>query len=218
MKDCVRLIVLRHAESRGNVGLELDMDPALTPRGIEQARVLGRWLEGVVFDGAFISPLLRTRQTFEEAGLKARAVIFDSRLVEARDRGMYAQHCLPYPATPRYGNPDRHDAWERPFSERVREFMADAAGLPAGLYLAVCHGGTAHGLANDLVRKPEEKQSDALAAPVATLDNAAWGEFILTGDRRGDRLVRWNALAWTPWMSSGWEGSGREPTMARPLW
>lgn len=79
-----------------------------------------------------------------------------------------------------------------PFGRRVREFMAEAAGLPTGCYLAICHGGTAGGMLNDVVRRGEQKLRDDIRCPVVSLENTGWAEFLLTADRQGDALVRWN--------------------------
>ncbi len=191
--DMIHLWILRHGESRGNTGEELDMDPPLTARGIRQARAVGRRLSRVAFDGVFLSPLRRVRQTFEALSLRAPWAEFDTRLLEYRDPGAYRLHCLPYPPTPEYARVDRHDAWERPFADRIREFLADAAALPPGRYLVVCHGGTAVGLVNDILRPPGRKRDDSIRCPLDPLLNAALAEIRLTPDRLGDRLVRWNA-------------------------
>lgn len=196
--EYVRLLILRHGESRGNTGEEIDIDPPLTPRGFRQARAAGRRLARRPFDGVFLSPLLRVRQTYECLALRAPWVEFDTRLLEYRDPGAYRRHCLPYAPTPPYARPDRHDAWERPFSERVREFLAAAAMLPPGRYLAVCHGGTAVGLVNDILRPPEKKQDDSIRCPLDTLQNGALAELRLSPDRRDDRLVCWNACRPAP--------------------
>jgi broad specificity phosphatase PhoE len=56
-----------------------DLD--LTEPGVDNARQLGRRLEGIVFDRVWMSPLLRTRRTADLAGFGDRAVA-DDRLLE----------------------------------------------------------------------------------------------------------------------------------------
>jgi len=60
----MRLYFLRHAEALD--GLD-DAARPLSPRGHEQAREMGRFLQrtGVEFDAAYSSPLVRARQTAE---------------------------------------------------------------------------------------------------------------------------------------------------------
>jgi len=75
---------VRHAESQSNLDKdeiahgwrdayprslqdERDADVRLTPRGVEQARVTGRYLAANLgaFDACYVSPWLRTRHTFD---------------------------------------------------------------------------------------------------------------------------------------------------------
>ncbi|WP_086820095.1 histidine phosphatase family protein [Allokutzneria sp. NRRL B-24872] len=69
----MRIILLRHAESLGNVD-ELaycripDHALPLTPRGVQQARAMSPRMRRLLGPGpvaAYVSPYLRTRQTFE---------------------------------------------------------------------------------------------------------------------------------------------------------
>ncbi len=69
-----RIILIRHGESEGNVdrrvyGQKPDYTLLLTERGIEQARLAGKELKALVQDERvffYVSPLWRTRMTFEE--------------------------------------------------------------------------------------------------------------------------------------------------------
>ena len=69
-----RIILIRHGESQGNQNREIyatipDYALQLTERGIEQASEAGRKLKEIIGDESvffYISPLWRTRMTFEE--------------------------------------------------------------------------------------------------------------------------------------------------------
>ena len=101
-------IFVRHGESEANVAqqaerigaeaanhqeisLRPDWQQRLTARGREQAKIAGEWLRkefGSIdkFDGCFVSPFLRTRETASYLG--GQSWIIDDRLVE-RFRGIY---------------------------------------------------------------------------------------------------------------------------------
>lgn len=74
------LWLIRHAESLGNVD-GTAADSPLTARGSEQAAALRRALSDQAFDAAFVSPLIRARQTFD-AALGPLAPVVDARLAE----------------------------------------------------------------------------------------------------------------------------------------
>lgn len=71
-----RIILLRHAESEGNVDKSIyktkpDYALNLTPKGILQSDEAGRKLQELIGDEkvlAYVSPFYRTRQTFTTAG------------------------------------------------------------------------------------------------------------------------------------------------------
>lgn len=66
------LILWRHAEAEpGDEGLP-DLERALTPKGLKQARRMGKWLDAQLPDNSRIiaSPALRTIQTAEGLGRK----------------------------------------------------------------------------------------------------------------------------------------------------
>jgi phosphohistidine phosphatase len=58
------LVVIRHSKAVHDGSA--DIDRALAPRGLADAAVAGRWLlsQGIAPDHAFVSPSLRTRQTW----------------------------------------------------------------------------------------------------------------------------------------------------------
>lgn len=84
-----RISLIRHGESAGNVNEALytlvpDNQLPLTDRGVEQAREAGRRLRAAIPDGQrvtfFVSPYVRTRQTYDEL-----AKFFDPDLVVLRE-------------------------------------------------------------------------------------------------------------------------------------
>jgi broad specificity phosphatase PhoE len=68
-----RIILVRHGESEGNLDNSLyetmpDYALTLSQRGISQAKEAGREIKSIIGDGSiyvYLSPFLRTRQTFE---------------------------------------------------------------------------------------------------------------------------------------------------------
>lgn len=66
----LRILLVRHAESQANAGGVLQgqsVDPALSPEGVEQARLLGRRLKAYGPVVIVSSPLRRARETAEHA-------------------------------------------------------------------------------------------------------------------------------------------------------
>lgn len=63
-----RLIVMRHAEAGRAPAGRGDRDRPLTPKGVADARAMGRWLseKGLTANTACVSPARRTRQTWDE--------------------------------------------------------------------------------------------------------------------------------------------------------
>jgi broad specificity phosphatase PhoE len=82
----VRLHIVRHGESRGNLAGMLQgsrIDEPLSPRGVRQAEALAERLAPVPIDRVFASPLLRARQTAEIVGAPhAAPIAVDPDLVE----------------------------------------------------------------------------------------------------------------------------------------
>ncbi len=77
------IYLIRHGETDWNKSkvMQGQTDIPLNSNGIEQAKQISQKLKDVKFDIIFCSPLLRTRQTFENLG-RTEKVIFDDRLKE----------------------------------------------------------------------------------------------------------------------------------------
>ncbi|MCL2300434.1 MAG: histidine phosphatase family protein [Firmicutes bacterium] len=67
----MNLIIVRHAESLNNVpGSVWVADPDVSPRGLQQARLLGERCEGLAIDALVCSPLLRALRTANEISIR----------------------------------------------------------------------------------------------------------------------------------------------------
>lgn len=172
------LLLVRHGESTANVAAtaaeaagsetidvdERDADVPLSEKGIEQARALASWLDGLdlgaVAEGdrgsgtAFwCSPYLRARQTIgtavEEAGLEP-TIRVDERLRDRElgvldlltRRGVEARH--PEEAARRhrlgkfYHRPPGGESWAD-VALRLRSFLGESLARPADTVLVVAH-------------------------------------------------------------------------------
>jgi broad specificity phosphatase PhoE len=94
--DTVELLIVQHAEKEPHGG-----NPGLTPRGMEQAAALGRWLHRQrPVDAVFSSPLRRARETAEqiaiEMGIPSGSIVLDQRLRERMN--WEGEHVQPYDA------------------------------------------------------------------------------------------------------------------------
>lgn len=82
----MRLYIVRHGESRGNLAGTLQgsrVDEPLSPRGIRQAEALSARLSAEPIDAAFASPMIRARETAEIVSAPHRLPIaFDADLLE----------------------------------------------------------------------------------------------------------------------------------------
>jgi len=144
---------LRHAESTGNAEnlLQGQMDLPLTEKGRSQARALARrWaIEGVTFDRAIASPLVRARETAEIVLAAISAPLeFDPLWVE-RNNGKFAglsgdevralrkeeDFTNPYQVVAETGESD----WE--LYLRGGQALLTLMRRPPGKYLVVSHGG-----------------------------------------------------------------------------
>lgn len=87
------LILVRHTESEWNAkGIWTGLtDIALSEKGKEEARTVGQKLKGFSIDFAYISVLLRTKQTLDEikAVLNLHLPIFESAALNERDYGIF---------------------------------------------------------------------------------------------------------------------------------
>jgi broad specificity phosphatase PhoE len=61
----MKLYVVRHAQSKRNVGHHSDNDAELTVDGEEQARRLGKFFHKVKLNKVYCSPMKRARATLE---------------------------------------------------------------------------------------------------------------------------------------------------------
>jgi len=84
--------LIRHGEADNNATNTISSDPDfphhLTAKGKEQVEEAGKELKRRKFDIAFVSPFVRTRETFEilnkELGLNTDQIIFDDRIGELK--------------------------------------------------------------------------------------------------------------------------------------
>jgi broad specificity phosphatase PhoE len=182
--------LVRHAESRGNTGHECDIDPPLSPLGEDQARTLHRGLGHLTFTRVYVSPLKRARQTLELSGLPLDRVVFDSRIIEWRMEGAYEPY-LPYPATPDYGAPDRHDAWRTPWSQRIAGFAREIARLEFEHILVVTHGGASIELTRAFLAGDDYAHGKTLT-PLHYLHNTGIAQLRLSPDGTDCTLGIWN--------------------------
>jgi broad specificity phosphatase PhoE len=154
----VRLLFLRHAESRSNAHPEAVALPEaegdrLTPLGREQAKDAARWLAGLRPGRLLSSPMRRARETAtvisEQLGL---AVEVTDLICELRETDEYLSLPPEEQKLRRWSNwmaEHGHDPdWAPPGGEsfnsvvrRVRSFKRELeAGDPNGAVLAVSHG------------------------------------------------------------------------------
>lgn len=206
---------VRHGENRANLTRELShrvVDHPLTPRGVEQAFAVARYLGGLMPDGpVYCSPLLRARQTAAPIAERVGArTVVDERLREV-DVGILDGRSDPE-AWATYT--DTHQAWragegDRRFpggesahelTDRLRAALADvvrgvravqdgtSADRPAQAAVVVGHGGILRaglpGLCPDL---------DPYALP-ADVTNCSVTELLLRAD--GSRGVVGELLSW----------------------
>ncbi len=186
------LFLIRHAESKAQTEEEYSFDANLSDKGIKQSRRLGNSLTGIDFDVSFLSPLRRTRQTFEFANFAKEQVIFDSRLVEALQSGGYKSTILPYEYI-NYGQQDIHNAWENQISQNVKDFICDLRKIKAKKVLVISHGGFL-----SLLCKHITSQGNISNNPYENycrMDNCGMSQiFISETDCKKDELLYWNRL------------------------
>ena len=191
------LTLLRHAQSKAQTGEQPWLDPDLSEFGQRQARSLNNAFSDRRFKLAVISPLLRTRRTFELARIRAERIQFDSRLVEVtlnRGRGYDYRTILPYP-TPGYGEPDVAEMWTSAAGIRVASLLAELRGRTESVLL-VGHCGIFHVMRLYLSGDPidgEPVVDESVRSKL--MDNAAISTAELGTTPRGDRIVEWNRPA-----------------------
>ncbi len=127
LQESSRLWLVRHAQSAAQTGEELSIDSNLSALGRKQALRLADVIGKVRFDAVFISPLRRTRQTFQASGASISGggeMEFDTRLLEVMQPGGYLP-LLPYEKLPGYALSDRHGDWDTEITKRVASFYKD---------------------------------------------------------------------------------------------
>ncbi len=143
----MKIILIRHGESEGNVVYEINDDPKrvvnLTARGRAQAEAAADRLRGVPFTHAYASEFPRAQQTaailLRDRHLELR---IDARLNERRS-GMDRQHVSAFNDLVRpdylHIKPPQGESFIEQM-ERLRSFLDEAAGRHAdGTVLAVSH-------------------------------------------------------------------------------
>ncbi len=143
----MKIILVRHGESEGNVIYEINDDPGrivnLTARGREQAAAAAERLRDVPFTHAYASEFPRAQQT---AAILLRPhtleLRIDARLNERRS-GMDGQHVSAFNDLVRpdylHIKPPKGESFVEQM-ERLRSFLDEiAARHPGGIVLAVSH-------------------------------------------------------------------------------
>jgi broad specificity phosphatase PhoE len=143
----MKIILVRHGESEGNVAHQINDDPQrvvnLTERGRAQAAAAADSLRGARFTHAYVSEFPRARQT---AAILLRhhacTLNIDARLNERRS-GMDGLHVDVFNelvcADPLRIKPPRGESFQEQM-ERVRSFLNEACALhPDAVVLAVSH-------------------------------------------------------------------------------
>ncbi len=135
-----RLWLIRHAESEAQTGKELCFDSSLSRLGVLQAEQLKKIFDGIEMDVAYLSPLKRVRETYENSGINCKKVIFDSRIVEEMQEGAYST-ILPYEELPAYGEADKSDAWNLDPAARAKSFLSELNKTGHEKILIISHSG-----------------------------------------------------------------------------
>ena len=81
----MELFIARHGETEANAGRRVQgsgVDTPLTEKGISQAKMLGKSVEGMAFDAIYSSPLKRAMDTARIAFGQETQILTDKRLVE----------------------------------------------------------------------------------------------------------------------------------------
>jgi broad specificity phosphatase PhoE len=82
--DTKSIILIRHGESQSQANPDVDgMNPDLSPRGEQQAKLLRNRVADLAPDVVIVSPLIRAYRTHKLSQLQCSTVHFDPRLVES---------------------------------------------------------------------------------------------------------------------------------------
>ena len=84
------LYVIRHGQVDTNVKNQVNgwNEEELTEKGIEQAKQAGNIIKNMKIDVIFCSPLLRTKQTYNNLNLHNTKVFYDNRIKERNSKSM----------------------------------------------------------------------------------------------------------------------------------
>lgn len=143
----MKIILVRHGESEGNVRQEINDDPArivnLTPRGRQQAEAAAQRLRDIPFTHAYVSQFARAQQTAEII-LRPHGLVplADARLNE-RKSGMDGRHVDEFNDCVRADYlhiiPPGGESFVQQMA-RVKNFLDEVAVRhPRGVVLAVSH-------------------------------------------------------------------------------
>jgi len=168
-------------------GEQYSFDADLSDFGRQQAQVVEEALGTVVFDRAYISPLRRARQTFEESNLTAEKNFFDIRLIELLPRESY-ESILPYEKLPDYAKVIFNDQWLEPLRERVKSFCDDLKKAASGNYLVIAHMGVISALLSLLTA--ENGFGDYYM-----INNCSWSQIMIDEESCSGKLIHLNETA-----------------------
>lgn len=167
----MKIILVRHGESEGNVRDEINDDPTrivnLTARGREQAAARAEQLRNVAFTHAYVSQFPRAQQTIaillQHHALQPQV---DARLNE-RLSGMDGQHVDDFNHLVRADylrtKPPKGESFIEQM-ERLRSFLDDAAARhPDAVVLAVSHENPIVAVLTLLSSTPEQTALQKLA-------------------------------------------------------
>ncbi len=173
----MKIILVRHGESEGNVKHEINDDPArivnLTERGRQQAAATAERLRDIPFTHAYVSQFPRAQQTIaillQPHGLQP---VVDARLNE-RLSGMDGQHVDAFNDYVRadylHIKPPKGESFVEQMA-RLRSFLDEiAVRHPQGVVLAVSHE-------NPIVAALALSSDEPAVAAHRHLDNCEWVE------------------------------------------
>jgi broad specificity phosphatase PhoE len=195
---------LRHGESVGNAEerFQGQSDYPLTDKGRQQAHALAeRWLkDGVQFDLAVTSPLIRTQETAQIIANALKIPLEVDPVWVERDNGELSgltreeveQH-FPRPAfiTPydSFGESGEGD-WE--LYLRAGKAVHELIKRPAGKYLIVTHGGLLNKVMYAILGIPVQANSNG---PSFRFENAAFATVHYVPSRHQWRMIRFESPA-----------------------
>ena len=193
---------LRHGESVGNAEerFQGQSDYPLTDKGRRQAHALAeRWLkDGLQFDLAVTSPLVRTRETAQIIVNALKIPLEEDRIWVERDNGELSgltreevDAHFPRPAfiTPydSFGESGEGD-WE--LYLRAGKAVHELIKRPAGKYLIVTHGGLLNKVMYAILGIPVQANSNG---PSFRFENTAFVTFHYVPARHQWRMIRFES-------------------------